>query len=206
MTQPTKPTKASSSAPFAKGSIIWEKKGPLPVWAWALIVLLIVLVFAWWRRNRAAAKAAEGQPDTYTSAPLPGDQSAPNVINVGPINLPKIPPSGPTRPETPPGGGRPQPPGTPPIATNPEHMTQTHTQARKGGSVVEFTNYYYGADAGTGQSAWNDWVRINKQFAPLSDIEWVATSSGGGKPVFKKDVTYRLPAYERVVFGKYPAT
>lgn len=138
MAAPAVPRRARSGAktpPFAKGSVIWQQKGPLPVWAWALVVLLAVLVFTWWRRNRATATATEATTG-YTSQ-LPGDQSAPPVfivpvsppppVNVAPadvtvnptINVPPpivtpsvVPPPA-TVPTAPPAGGSP-PPVAPP--------------------------------------------------------------------------------------------
>lgn len=62
---------AQQSQPFAKGSIIWEKKGPLPVWAWALLGLLAVLVFTVWRRNRSGAQATEAATGYSADTGLP---------------------------------------------------------------------------------------------------------------------------------------
>lgn len=113
MAEPQAPARPSNP-PFAKGSIIWQKRGPLPIWAWTLIVLLVLLVVVWWRRNRAAAGVEPADPvESYEQ--LPGDQtappvfvvpSAPNPIITTPINV--------TVPPAPPGGGRPMPPPRPP--------------------------------------------------------------------------------------------
>jgi len=127
-------TQTASNQPFLKGSIIWEKKGPLPVWAWALLALGLVLVVVWWRRNRSAASEAN-EAATGTDE-LPGDQGAPPVFIIppgpigppgppGPPGVPGAPPytrpdpskprpnPTPTVPPAPPGGGRPAPPKVP---------------------------------------------------------------------------------------------
>lgn len=111
-------TVPAKGAPFAKDSIIWQRKGPLPVWAWALLVLALVLGISVWRRNRRTAEAATvatGGTDT-----LPGDQSAPPVfivpqaatpaVNVGPIVTPPVTVTVPTAP---PGAGAPPPVAAP---------------------------------------------------------------------------------------------
>jgi len=96
----------ASNAPFLKGSIIWEKKGPLPVWAWALLVLGLVLAVTMWRRNSASATATEAT----TGGDVPPNQAAPPVFIV-----PQGPPPNVTItvPGAPPGAGRPHPPLTP---------------------------------------------------------------------------------------------
>lgn len=127
----TAPTQTRTSGPMA---LLKEKRGPLPVWAWVLIGLGVLLAVEWWRRNRAAAAAAATTGDTPTGYrdELPGQQHYPSPIfivpgattppvNVGPIVLPPPteqpppPPSPPpptTPPTTPPAGGSPTP--TPP--------------------------------------------------------------------------------------------
>lgn len=111
MAAPTQPQ--TSAQPFAKGSIIWRKYGPLPVWAWALILLGILLAFTVWRRNKAGSADTE-EALAYVDE-LPGDQTAPPVFinqpgptNIGPINVPIT-----TVPGAPPGGGRPNVPTIP---------------------------------------------------------------------------------------------
>jgi hypothetical protein len=101
----------TKSAPFAKGSIIWEKKGPLPVWAWALILLGLVLAVAMWRRNKNDAAATE--TTTGDSAPLPGNQSAGPIFIVPSAATPAVNITN-TVPHAPPGAGRPTPPSNPP--------------------------------------------------------------------------------------------
>jgi len=113
---------ATGSAPFAKGSIIWEKKGPLPVWAWALILLGLVLVVTMWRRNRATGEANTAATGGADYGILPGTQGAPAIFvvpQVGqqtftPAHMPhKRRPADQTVPPAPPGGGRQDPPGVP---------------------------------------------------------------------------------------------
>lgn len=115
-TQPAQTANSSTaSQPFAKGSIIWQKKGPLPVWAWALILLGIVLAWSVWRRNKADADATEA--DLAYVDELPGDQTAPPVFVIQPgpqppVNVNVTAPIT-TVPSAPPGGGRVTPPTVP---------------------------------------------------------------------------------------------
>ncbi len=110
------------------GSVLWEKKGPLPVWAWALLVLGLVLVATIWRRNRAA-------PEPVTDASTTTDTGLSN-LSAGPIFIvpgattpgpaPVAPRPGPwaahrgpvTVPGAPPGAGRPGPPMNPVAPSN----------------------------------------------------------------------------------------
>lgn len=119
MARAAEPGKTTTvTPPFAKGSIIWEKKGPLPVWGWALIGLALVLLVVWWRRDKAEATA--NQVATNYTDELPGDQSAPAIFilppeaarrSPTPNDMPRWrrPPA--TVPEAPPGSGRDVPPG-----------------------------------------------------------------------------------------------
>lgn len=100
-----------TDGPFLKNSIIWQRKGPLPVWGWMLAALALLFVVMWWRRNRAAS-AATTAATGYTDE-LPGDQTAPPIFIV-PQGMPGQPgppgPAGPTGPpgtvpDAPPGGG-----------------------------------------------------------------------------------------------------
>jgi len=125
MTAPVK----TSSAPFAKGSIIWQKKGPLPVWAWAGLVLGLVLVVTMWRRNKSQGEANYAATGGMDYGPLEGTQGAPAIFvvpQVGgtvlpngggkkwtPKNMPPRRPPDQTNPPAPPGGGRQDPPGVP---------------------------------------------------------------------------------------------
>jgi hypothetical protein len=199
---------APSSPPFAKGSIIWERKGPLPVWAWALIGLLVVLVFTWWRRNRASAN--EAATGGAVDQALPGDQGAPPVfimppsvspiVNVSPVVKVKTPPPT-TVPPAPPAAGREDPPGVP--AMNPD-KAKTHTQGHAGENVYDWAHYYFGPFVPLNK-AFAEWERINAQFNPRSNVKWLPTTKPQGEPVFKETMTYRLPGYEIAVYGKTPA-
>lgn len=93
------------SAPFMQGSILWERKGPLPVWGWLAVGLMIVLAVTMWRRNKAADTATQSATGGYYRDELPGDQSAPPIfivpqapvpaINVNPtVTVPTAPPGG----------------------------------------------------------------------------------------------------------------
>lgn len=108
-----------SSPPFAKGSIIWEKKGPLPVWAWALIVLGLLLLWSWWRRNKATGDATAVATGDETT--LPGDQTPPPVFILPQATPPAVNVTVPvTVPTAPPAGGSPPPVAPPPTATTPK--------------------------------------------------------------------------------------
>jgi hypothetical protein len=104
----------AESQPFLRGSIIWQKKGGLPVWAWGGLVLLVALVFVWWRGRGDQTQAQADQAATgYDN--LPGDQSAPPVFVVPQAPNPIITtPITVTVPAAPPGGGRDGPPQVPP--------------------------------------------------------------------------------------------
>jgi len=134
---------ARTSAPFAKGSIIWEKKGPLPVWAWAGLLLGLVLIVVMWRRNKTQAEANTAATGGADYGILPGTQGAPAIFVVpqvggttipsdhqprtpSPRDMPRrrrhpgpVPPDT-TTPPAPPGGGRQDPPGTPPPPSLPQ--------------------------------------------------------------------------------------
>lgn len=122
----TTPPAATGTKPFAKGSIIWEKKGPLPVWAWALIVLGVLLAWSLWRKNKTASTA--NATVTGDGSPLPGDQTAPSIFIVPPASPPPVnvtvpvttvpagPPVGDTTTTAPPAGGA-APPSGPPAGT-----------------------------------------------------------------------------------------
>lgn len=110
---------APKSAPFAQGSIIWQRKGPLPVWAWALIVLGLVLAVTMWRRNKAAGEADEARTGHLDE--LPGDQTSGPIFIVPQAPTPPVTVNTPvtvTVPPAPPGGGAP-PPTVPPKVPTP---------------------------------------------------------------------------------------
>jgi len=124
----TQPATQTAPAPFLQGSIIWQKKGPLPVWGWMALVLGVALIWAWLRRRNAPTDTTGGMVDE-----LPGDQTAGpifivpsaaapavNVVLPTPVTPPTTPPVTPptTPPPVPPGGGRDTPPGNP-VPTSP---------------------------------------------------------------------------------------
>lgn len=111
----TKTVAPQGKAPFMQGSVIWQKKGPLPVWAWALIGLALIFIVTWWRRNRATGAATEsvtGEGQGMMSAPpvfiVP--QAATPAVNV------QLPATVPTAPA---GGGANPPLTTPSTASVP---------------------------------------------------------------------------------------
>jgi nucleoid-associated protein YgaU len=131
--------KTPSDPPFAKGSIIWRKQGPLPVWAWTLIALLVLFAVVWWRRNKAAAVDAEAST-SYEQ--LPGDQTAPPVFIV-PAGQPG--PAGPAGPAGPPGTVPPAPPGggrpTPPAPPKPPTPVPPKPVPKPPGGIVKVTSW-----------------------------------------------------------------
>lgn len=70
MTQPTAAT-VPANPPFARGSLIWERKGPLPVWGWAALVLVLLLGVTYWRRRSSATSSASSS--TASSSAGTGD-------------------------------------------------------------------------------------------------------------------------------------
>lgn len=126
--------KTAVARPFAKGSIIWEKRAGLPIWQWAAVLLLVLLLVLWWRYRRSGTSGQTG--DTISDAngyswPLPGDQTPPPVfivpsaatpavnvtnttppatVTVVPATVPTAPPAaGAPPPVAPPGGSTPTP-------------------------------------------------------------------------------------------------
>jgi hypothetical protein len=102
-------TPAATKAPFLPKSMLWQKKGPLPVWAWILIGLTLLFVVTWWRRNQAASQENTEAATGYYNHQLPGNQGAPPIFvvpqaPVSPVTiLPPPPPA--TVPAAPPAGG-----------------------------------------------------------------------------------------------------
>lgn len=113
------PVQPAAKPAGGKRSILFEKKGPLPVWAWALILLGVLLAWSVWRRNKTD-KAATATT-TGDGTPLPGDQTAPPVFIVPPATPPPVNVTVPitTVPTAPPGAGSP-PPVTPPSTPGPK--------------------------------------------------------------------------------------
>lgn len=91
-----------ANPPFAKGSIIWERRAGLPVWAWAALVIVGFLIFWTWRRNRQPATAPRA--DTVASSATTDLASKNIFILPGPGVY--------TGPGCPPGGGRDEPAGS----------------------------------------------------------------------------------------------
>lgn len=106
---PNQPPAPAGNPPFAGGSIIWEKKGPLPVWAWALLLLGLVLAVTMWRRNSA------GSPDVEAPASVPDNQNQRPIFILPPTTTPAVNVNVPaTVPAAPPGGGSSPPLNQPP--------------------------------------------------------------------------------------------
>jgi hypothetical protein len=110
------PKAKQGKAPFMAGSMIWQKKGPLPVWAWIVIGLSLLFVVTWWRRNKAAATESNEAVTGIYRDELPGNQGVPVFVvpqaPAAPVTIlpPPPPPTPPvTVPEAPPGGGAPPP-------------------------------------------------------------------------------------------------
>lgn len=169
-------TLTDSSAGSNSGSILTRKTGPLPNWVYMALLLLLALMYAMWKRNRAGAdvNAVEEGPSEDTG--LPGDQTPPPVfilpqnpqptvpVNVV-VNNPGTPPS------APPTGTRP-PVQLPPRKPNPKpsapHKPAVAYQQVK---VVKYTSKNppanstlwgiakangYGAGKTNWTSIWND--------------------------------------------------
>lgn len=158
---------ATGKQPFMKGSIIWEKKGPLPVWAWALIFLAGLLLFVLWRRNLAATAAATTTGDETI---LPGNQSPPPVFIVPqaatpavqvPINVLPAPVTPATVPAAPPGGGAPPPaqaPASPaPVPSAPGKYVSVTKYPSTFGTISGIWSYFKsrGGTAPSWQAVWN---------------------------------------------------
>ncbi len=97
-------TSAPAGASRYKAMLL-QKKGPLPVWAWAAIVLAVLLLVVMWRRNKQSS-ADEAAAGVGTESMK--NAGAPFVFNVplGPtpaVNVTVDPNS--TVPTSPPGGG-----------------------------------------------------------------------------------------------------
>src|SRR5574342_1365006 len=142
------------------GGLLREKRGPLPVWAWLLILIGVLLLVILWRRRNAAAVPPEAE--------LPGDQYPPPVYVVPPASPPvvnvQLPPPLPppqTPPPVPPGGGRDTPPGSGPGITVEVLHRYTSQNPPWDSTIWGIWNRYrnqHGADrttAATWQQLWN---------------------------------------------------
>lgn len=116
--------------------------GPLPVWAWAGIGLVVAYVYAQYRDSKNAAAAAVAAENTYPVAAVSGlgaadgesQIAAPQFIiqNQIPV-LPGVPgpqgPAGPAGPQGPTGPPSTTPPTTnPPVVTPPDNGGTTPTK------------------------------------------------------------------------------
>jgi len=114
------PAPSSGGGPLS-GSLLTKKTGPLANWIWMMIILLVALVYAMWKKNRAAATpdapAVDDTLDNQTPPPvfiLPQNPqpTVPITIVNNPTTPPTAPPSGTgTTPTTPP--PKPGPPAKP---------------------------------------------------------------------------------------------
>lgn len=185
----------ADNRPFLKKSIIWERKGPLPVWGWMAVVLALVLIFVWWRRNSAAGTATEAA--TGYRDELPGDQTAPPIFIIppGPQGPPGSPgPAGPTGPAgpvtvapAPPAGGAPPPltiPSTVPAEPNVDLYEWVAKTNRTYGTNLTFTQLF--GDA-SGAGAMNPGYR--------KYIKWHPAKTPGGAltPMFNPNWSGRNP-------------
>ncbi len=157
----------SSKAPFMKGSIIWEKRGPLPVWAWLLIGLALLLLVVMWRRNLNGDANAIATGDETA---LPGNQAAPPIFIVPqaptpavqvPINVLPSPAAPATVPTAPPGAGAPPPtqaPASPaPIPASPGKVVSVTKYPSTFGTISGIWAYFKsrGGSAPNWQAVWN---------------------------------------------------
>lgn len=187
-------TAAATKEPFLKGSVLWQKKGPLPVWAWAIIGLAVLFVIMWWRRNKAAAASAEVA--TGQENPLPGNQGAPPIFIMpqGPapsvtVPITVTPPAGrvpavpripsETVPTAPPGGGASNP-RVPPLAQAPEFASVP----------IESNLYEWIKGLNNDYPALGLTLERLRVFNPDVDtkyIRWRDTGEGWKMPYFPKD-------------------
>lgn len=112
MTQPQQQPPRASKPPFAAGSIIWRRVGPLPVWAWSLIGIGLAVIALQWRRNRAEAEVQPSDQHPYVWAIPPA--MPPRVTLPIEVVVPQPPQLPTTPPATPPAGGT-TPPYNPPV-------------------------------------------------------------------------------------------
>jgi len=167
----------TQSGPFLKGSIIWEKKGPLPVWAWALIALGLVLAWAWWSRSRTAVAVEEAQPGPVLRAQP--DQGAPPIFIVPPVTV------GPA----PPGGGAPGPPG----AGDTLYINLGPSLGTRPSTGRERDLYDWIKDVGKPTYGIAD-LNALRSLNPNLDkaLTWRSTSTGAKSPVFKAPIVVRV--------------
>lgn len=107
------------TGPKASGSLLTRKLGPLPVWVYALLILVGAWVYAKYRNKQQAASTSTDTSGTDTSAPE-GQAVAPQFViennmpatTIGSANQP-VPSTPPPQPPTvtPPGKGTKPPTG-----------------------------------------------------------------------------------------------
>lgn len=113
---------ADKVTPSGVVGILTRKRGPLPMWAWLVIGLGLLLLVMYFRGGSGAPDASEAPGSE------PGDQLTPPAVWIVPqTQTPTVIVSPPTTvPTAPPGGGRPSPAGTGrPSATLPGNITLT---------------------------------------------------------------------------------
>lgn len=106
--------------PFARNSIVWEKRAGLPVWAWAGLVLLLVLVIVWWRSRSSSSSSTSSSGVTTTTTSGGSSSTGSNTgtdTGTGTTTTPGSDPGTGDGNTTPPGSGAPPPTTTP--APNP---------------------------------------------------------------------------------------
>jgi hypothetical protein len=114
------------------GTILTRKTGPLANWIWMALLLLVAVVYAMWRRNKAAANANTDDTadstissDMNTTPPpvfiLPQNPQPTVPVNVT-VNNPSTPPPAPPVGTKPPSTTPPPAPGPPPKPTAPQYV------------------------------------------------------------------------------------
>ncbi len=137
---PQAPPRHGASAPHA-GDALTRKLGPLPVWAWALVVVGAYLLYKHYQGTSAGAAAAASP--AATSNPLPaGDMSGGGQGSGG---------AGTTPPNAVPGGANPGGPSAPtsgpsaPTSTGPVVVTDTPSGSTLAATTPTRTTYTYSA-------------------------------------------------------------
>lgn len=102
-------------------TMLTQKYGPLPMWAWMGLGLGGALAYSSWQRNKLGAAPAASSPNATQTPQIPGSQTAPFVFlaNIGPS----------TQPMKPPGAGRPIPAPTTGPPPPPVNLRVTGTSA-----------------------------------------------------------------------------
>lgn len=83
---------AGKPAAGGKGGFLRQKLGPLPMWVWMALALLVALGYSLWQKNKAAATASTATTTGTTAAP---DQTPPVIFqNYTTFTPGSIPPAG----------------------------------------------------------------------------------------------------------------